>query len=176
MLMRATASLLPLLELRSFCRCCPKTLKMSNAGGAGSGLVLETSNTTCKNRMNRGLFFVYCCISWCSVFPCITSCLHITVGMRVLMGASTEVLPSHTTDFENGYVFTSACQADLGAGTIFSFPLLLQLNSTATPIQMLLYAFVMESRNSIARRLSKTCTSGHNWQAGLIVLSARSRF
>nr|PNR54289.1 hypothetical protein PHYPA_007966 [Physcomitrium patens] len=98
MLMRATASLLPLLELRSFCRCCPKTLKMSNAGGAGSGLVLETSNTTCKNRMNRGLFFVYCCISWCSVFPCITSCLHITVGMRVLMGASTEVLPSHTTE------------------------------------------------------------------------------
>uniref|UniRef100_A0A7I4DSN4 Uncharacterized protein n=1 Tax=Physcomitrium patens TaxID=3218 RepID=A0A7I4DSN4_PHYPA len=99
MLMRATASLLPLLELRSFCRCCPKTLKMSNAGGAGSGLVLETSNTTCKNRMNRGLFFVYCCISWCSVFPCITSCLHITVGMRVLMGASTEVLPSHTTGY-----------------------------------------------------------------------------
>ncbi|XP_024399720.1 uncharacterized protein [Physcomitrium patens] len=60
-------------------------------------IVLETYNTTYNYWMNRGLFFLHCWASWSFVFPYLTSCVHLLVAMRMLMGASAELYSSWTT-------------------------------------------------------------------------------
>lgn len=92
-------------------------------------IVLETYNTTYNYWMNRGLFFLHCWASWSFVFPYLTSCVHLLVAMRMLMGASAELYSSWTTgDFcELSEIANYTCvsgsniQTNLGSMTTISF-------------------------------------------------------